>query len=707
MKTFTYFGLVALLSWLWAPQASAQCVDAWSTGWTNNTLGPSYTFAGQIDREVADDFDFSGPILRLLVDGSGPFPSAGTPIVGVWLRFYAWSPSGPGALQNERFLAANDPNLSVLATPGTIDVRLATPFQASGKHFVALQVQYPPSGGYWEPWRGSSSPPRLSHAWVRNRLAGTAWGPYVDYFGTTILRDMSFELIGDSGQNLCRDVEETPTPAPSEEYSILRDIDVRTTSDAWAVGHYDATVAGSSESRALAMHFDGANWTQTPIPSPAPTPGGGNVQLWAVGAVAANDVWAGGTQLMQVNGGWVNQQLLVEHWDGASWTVVDAPLPPPSTGAGASYGGAHVYDIAPVAADDVWFVGRWSGPYPGTSSTSPALTMRWDGSSFELVPSPVIGTGQELNAVSAVSANDVWAVGSLSSPTTQYPYVIRWDGSSWNHVLIPPAGGIESVVDVAATAPNNVWISAYKLTGTTLAPVLLRYNGVGWTQSTPPVASGALHAVSASELYLASDRLHRFDGSTWTEFSGPDCVLGPSFAALDAAGNLVLAAGRQLGAGLTPLVVRTTSTGCNQYTYCTSSTSAAGCVSTIRGIGTASASASSGFTLQVDQVDGLRQGLIFYGAAGQQALPWAAGSSSWLCVKTPTQRLPVLTSGGSLGGCDGQLARDWNAFMSTTVGAVGNPRVAGQLFDAQAWFRDPPALKSTNLSNALHFSLAP
>lgn len=697
-----WLALVALLS---TPAASADCVTVWNTGWVNDTLGGSYSFNAQVDREVADDFDFQGPIVRLVVKGHGPFPSPLAAYDGVWVRFYAWTPSGPGALQRETFLAAGDPNLSALATPETVDVRLATPFQATGKHFVSVQIVFPPSGGYWEPWRGSSATPMLSHAYVRDRIAGAPWAAHVDFLGATILRDMSYEVIGDDGVSLCNDVEELPTPVPSQEYSILRDIDVRTTNDAWAVGHYSAVVAGSSESRALAMRFDGANWVQTPIPSPAPYPGGGNVQLWAVAALAANDVWAGGTQRMQVNGGWVNQQLLVEHWDGASWSVIDAPLPPTSVGAG--YGGAHVYDIAPIAPNDVWFVGRWVGPYPNTTSTTPALTMRWNGSDFELVPSPVIGASMALNSVSAVNAQDVWAVGSLSSATTQYPYVIRWNGSSWNHVLIPPAGVIQGVVDVAAIASNDVWISAYKFTVTTPAPVLLHYNGVSWTQSTPPVGASAIHAVSSNEIYLASDRLHRFDGSTWTELSGPSCVYGPSFAALDSAGGLVMAAGRQLGAGLTPLVARKSPSGCSQYSYCTSSTSAAGCVASIRGVGVPSASASSGFTLQVDEVEGQRQGLIFYSAAGQQALPWASGSTSWFCVKAPTQRMPLSSSGGAIGGCDGQYARDWCAYMSANSGALGNPRAAGQNFDAQAWFRDPPAPKSTSLSNALHFTLAP
>jgi hypothetical protein len=685
--------------------AGADCSVVWNTGWTNNTLGSSFVWGSQVHREVADDFDYTGSVVRLFVSGTGPFPSSGTPINGAWVRFYAWTSNGPGALQRETFLAANDPNLGVLATPETVDIRLATPFAATGKHFVSVQLDYPPNGGYWEPWIGSNTPPQLSHAWVRDNLAGGAWSAYVDHLGTLVDRDMSFELFGATATNTCMDLVEMPVPIPSQEYTILRDVDVRTASDAWAVGHYNAAVGAGTESRAFATHFDGSSWISTPIPSPSPYPGGGNVQLWAVAGVAANDVWAGGTQRMQVNGGWVNQQVLVEHWDGSSWSVVDSPLPPTSIGAG--YGGAHVYDIAPIAANDVWFVGRWVGPYPGTPSTTPALTMRWNGSDFELVPSPVIGASLALTALSAVSATDIWAVGTLSSPSTQYPYVIRWNGSQWSHVIVPPAGTIQSVVDVVALSASDVWISAYKFTLGNPAPVLLHYNGTGWTQSTPPVASSAMFAASSSELYLASNRLHRFDGSSWSELSGPDCVPSPSFAALDGVGGELFAVGRQLGAGLTPLVARKSQQNCQIYAYCTSSITINGCVAAISGQGTPSASASSGFTLRVDNLAGQRQGLIFYGAAGQLATPWASGSTSFLCVKSPTQRLGLQSSGGTIGACDGALVSDWNAHMAANPSALGNPRAAGQLFDAQGWFRDPPSPKSTNLSNALHFVLAP
>jgi hypothetical protein len=53
------------------------------------------------------------------------------------------------------------------------------------------------------------------------------------------------------------------------------------------------------------------------------------------------------------------------------------------------------------------------------------------------------------------------------------------------------------------------------------------------------------------------------------------------------------------------------------------------------------------------------------------------------------------------------LSVDWNAFIATNPGALGNPFLAGQAVYAQGWFRDPPAPKTTSLSNALKFTVCP
>ncbi len=141
--------------------------------------------------------------------------------------------------------------------------------------------------------------------------------------------------------------------------------------------------------------------------------------------------------------------------------------------------------------------------------------------------------------------------------------------------------------------------------------------------------------------------------------------------------------------------------------YCTAGTTTLGCVPQISGVGLPSASASAGFSVRIDGLEGERMGLVFYGLSGAADFPWAAGSSSYLCVKAPTQRLPLSNTGGVLGTCSGVLDYDFLAFMATNPSALGQPLTPGASFQAQAWFRDPAAPKSTSLSAGLLFALAP
>jgi choice-of-anchor B domain-containing protein len=140
--------------------------------------------------------------------------------------------------------------------------------------------------------------------------------------------------------------------------------------------------------------------------------------------------------------------------------------------------------------------------------------------------------------------------------------------------------------------------------------------------------------------------------------------------------------------------------------YCTAGTSANGCAATMGASGSPSASASSGFTLTASNVEGQKQGLIFYGINGALANPWNGGTS-YLCVKAPTQRTPVQSSGGSAGACDGSLAIDWNAYVAGNSGALGVPFASGDVVWAQAWYRDPPSPGTTSLSDGIRFTVGP
>ena len=140
--------------------------------------------------------------------------------------------------------------------------------------------------------------------------------------------------------------------------------------------------------------------------------------------------------------------------------------------------------------------------------------------------------------------------------------------------------------------------------------------------------------------------------------------------------------------------------------YCTAGTTTNGCNASISSAGLPSASATSGYTITISNVEGAKQGLIFYGISGQLIQPWGTGSS-FLCIKSPSQRLPSQVSGGIAGQCNGVLTNDWLAFIAANPGAIGTPLTAGTVVQAQGWFRDPPAPKSTSLSNAIEFTLIP
>ncbi len=99
------------------------------------------------------------------------------------------------------------------------------------------------------------------------------------------------------------------TPASSMD---VRDIAAIGPSNVWAIGSLGPTPA--------ALHYDGSAWTQIPVPAPA---GSSRVVLNGVGGTLTSDAWAVGTAV------WPDGSLteVLEHWDGATWSVVPPPTP--------------------------------------------------------------------------------------------------------------------------------------------------------------------------------------------------------------------------------------------------------------------------------------------------------------------------------------------------------------------------------------------
>ncbi|NUP95258.1 MAG: hypothetical protein HUU28_03750 [Planctomycetaceae bacterium] len=139
--------------------------------------------------------------------------------------------------------------------------------------------------------------------------------------------------------------------------------------------------------------------------------------------------------------------------------------------------------------------------------------------------------------------------------------------------------------------------------------------------------------------------------------------------------------------------------------YCTAGTTTNGCVAAIAASANPSVSFANACNIAVSNIEGQKSGLIFYSITGQASAPW--NTSSFLCVKSPTQRTGTQTTGGTVSACDGAMSLDWNAYQTSNPGALGNPWLSGTKVQVQAWFRDPPAGKSTNLSDAVEMTYVP
>jgi hypothetical protein len=135
--------------------------------------------------------------------------------------------------------------------------------------------------------------------------------------------------------------------------------------------------------------------------------------------------------------------------------------------------------------------------------------------------------------------------------------------------------------------------------------------------------------------------------------------------------------------------------------YCTAKVNSLGCIPAIGWSGFPSATAGGGFTVAASNELAQKFGLLFYGTSGAQAQPFQGG---FLCVQPPIQRTAVQGSGGAAGTCSGGYGFDFNAWIA---GGSDPALVAGAKVWSQYWSRDPASPSTTNLTDALEFTIAP
>src|SRR5439155_26088550 len=105
---------------------------------------------------------------------------------------------------------------------------------------------------------------------------------------------------------------------------------------------------------------------------------------------------------------------LAEHWNGTAWKVMPTPNP------GASLNRLNA--VSAVSASNVWAVGH---------ADDSTLILHWTGAAWVRVPSPSPGTrpSDGLNGVDAVSANSAWAVVQAADASCSTTLGVRWNGT--------------------------------------------------------------------------------------------------------------------------------------------------------------------------------------------------------------------------------------------------------------------------------------
>jgi hypothetical protein len=253
------------------------------------------------------------------------------------------------------------------------------------------------------------------------------------------------------------------SPNATSGYNLLNGVAVAGSNDVWAVGQ----AANGNTYSTLIEHLKGG---KTPIWSIVSSPNiaGNSCVLNAISGVAANDLWAVGYSTDSS----FNNQSLTMHWDGATWSIVPSP----------TVGNDILYAVDAIASNDVWATGRTKVGY----SSSRTLTLHWDGSTWTVVPSPNDSTtNNNLYGVAAVSANDVWAVGSAGSLKT---LALHWNGLSWSVIPTPSFNNAsnEVLVGIVAASSGDIWTAGQFFQSSVQQTLTEHWNGSTWTFVTSP-----------------------------------------------------------------------------------------------------------------------------------------------------------------------------------------------------------------------------
>ncbi len=262
-----------------------------------------------------------------------------------------------------------------------------------------------------------------------------------------------------------------PSPNSGTSGSTLSGVVVTAKNNGFAVGtSYDQT----GNTHTLVEQWNGSTWNILPSPNRAT-----NNTLIGVTAMTQNNIWAVGSYFSSSLN---HAQPLIEHWNGAKWGIINSPT--------INNTDATLLDVHAVSANDIWAVG-YTGPNVAFTTHS-ALIEHWDGQKWSIITHPASQLNGNLTALSATSANNIWAVGqylpSGNNATTQ-TLAEHWNGTQWTVVPGADVAGFNDfLTDISAIAANDIWaVGASQSKNYQSSQTLIEHwNGTKWNIVTSP-----------------------------------------------------------------------------------------------------------------------------------------------------------------------------------------------------------------------------
>lgn len=239
------------------------------------------------------------------------------------------------------------------------------------------------------------------------------------------------------------------------------------------------------------------------------------------------------------------------------WSVVSSPNISRS-------GDTNLAAVAAITPSDAWAVGSTD---PSISSIEATLAENWNGSKWSMVSTPNVGSfGNELLGVAAVSANDVWAVGSyVNSNQIEQTLIEQWNGTSWNVVNSPNVGAsYNGLFGVSADSANDIWAVGYSRASAdgAFSTLVERWNGTQWSvvSSPNPGVSGnyfySVKAVSSTDVLAVGQAtnnsgpdqplVEQWNGNAWSVVSTPTASNSSVLQGVAATANNAWAVGQSL-----------------------------------------------------------------------------------------------------------------------------------------------------------------